>query len=94
MDHSCWIRVTSDAKKPELRLEISNAEPRMIHELVQRTRRLFDLDADLQSVHLALVSSPLLALGIARRPGLRVPGSWDGFELAVRGDWSANQRAA
>ena len=56
----------------------------MIHELVQRTRRLFDLDADLQSVHLALVSSPLLALGIARRPGLRVPGSWDGFELAVR----------
>lgn len=84
VDHSCWIRVSSDAKKPELRLEIANAEPRMIPDLVQRTRRLFDLDADLQAVHLGLLSSPLLALGIARRPGLRVPGSWDGFELAVR----------
>ncbi len=81
---SCWIRVTSDAKKPELRLEIGNAEPRMIPELVQRTRRLFDLDAELQVVHLGLQSSPLLRLGVADRPGLRVPGSWDGFELAVR----------
>ena len=84
LDRSCWIRVTSDAKKPELRLEIANADPRMIPALVQRTRRLFDLDADLQVVQLGLQSSPLLRLGIARRPGLRVPGSWDGFELAVR----------
>ncbi len=84
VDHSCWIRVSSDAKKPELHLEIANAEPRMIPDLVQRTRRLFDLDADLQVVHSGLQSSALLAAGIARRPGLRVPGSWDGFELAVR----------
>ena len=84
VDHSCWIRVSSDEKKPELRLEIANAEPRMIHELVQRTRRLFDLDADMQVVHFGLQSSALLTAGIARRPGLRVPGSWDGFELAVR----------
>ena len=84
LDRSCLIRVTSDSKKPELRLEISHAEPRMIPELVQRTRRLFDLDADLHAVHACLVSSTLLAGGIAHRPGLRVPGSWDGFELAVR----------
>ena len=84
LDRSCLIRVTSDSKKSELRLEICNAEPRMIPELVRRTRRLFDLDADLHAVHACLVIEPLLARGIAQRPGLRVPGCWDGFELAVR----------
>lgn len=84
VDNSTWIRVTADASKPELKLEISDADPRMIHDIVQRTRRLFDLDADLQAVHDVLMSSELLKKAIKRRPGLRVPGSWDGFELAVR----------
>ena len=81
---TCLLKVTHDAKKPELRLEIANAAPHMIPDLVLRTRRLFDLDAEMQAVHLGLQSSALLRLGIERRPGLRVPGSWDGFELAVR----------
>jgi len=51
---------------------------------VRGVRRLFDLDADLAAVHSVLASSPLLARAIAKRPGLRVPGAWDGFELAVR----------
>ena len=84
IDNSTWIRVTADSVKPELLLEISGADPRMIHEIVQKTRRLFDLDADLQSVHQVLMTSDLLKKAIKRRPGLRVPGSWDGFELAVR----------
>ncbi len=84
IDNSTWIRVTADPVKPELRLEISDTDPRMIHDIVQRTRRLFDLDADLQAVHQVLMTSDLLKKAIKRRPGLRVPGSWDGFELAVR----------
>ena len=84
INQTCLIRVTRDAKKPELHLEIANADPRMIPDLVQRTRRLFDLDADLQVVNAGLQSSELLRLGIERRPGLRVPGCWDGFEVAVR----------
>jgi AraC family transcriptional regulator of adaptative response / DNA-3-methyladenine glycosylase II len=31
-----------------------------------------------------LSQDPILAPHIAARPGLRVPGAWDGFELAVR----------
>ncbi len=31
-----------------------------------------------------LVKDPTLAPLVAARPGLRVPGAWDGFELAVR----------
>ncbi|QMV24252.1 helix-turn-helix domain-containing protein [Streptomyces sp. SCUT-3] len=51
---------------------------------VQRCRRLLDLDADPQGVDEALGADPLLAPLVAARPGLRVPGHVDGFELAVR----------
>lgn len=78
------IRVSADNKRPELRLQIGNVEPRLIPDIVRRVRRIFDLDADLGIVHATLNQEPLLARGIARRPGLRVPGGWDGFEVAVR----------
>ena len=83
-ERSTWMRVTAAATQPELQLEISTADPRAIPGIVQRTRRIFDLDADLRPVHAALSTSDMLKTGIKRRPGLRVPGCWDGFELAVR----------
>jgi AraC family transcriptional regulator, regulatory protein of adaptative response / DNA-3-methyladenine glycosylase II len=83
-DQSTWIRVTSDKKKPELCLEISDVHPKMIPDIVRRVRRMFDLDADLNAVHEVLRATPLLAKGIKKRAGLRVPGGWDGFEIAVR----------
>ncbi len=45
---------------------------------------MFDLDADVQVIGSALSGDPLLAPLVAERPGLRVPGAWDPFELAVR----------
>jgi AraC family transcriptional regulator of adaptative response / DNA-3-methyladenine glycosylase II len=84
VDASAWIRVTADPVKPELRLEISNTDPRAIPDIVRRVRRVFDLDADLAAVHSVLRDEPLLAKAIRKHPGLRVPGGWDGFEIAVR----------
>lgn len=52
--------------------------------LVARLRRLFDLDAPLGPIAATLSADPLLARLVAARPGLRVPGAWDPFELAVR----------
>ncbi|MDZ4379414.1 MAG: AlkA N-terminal domain-containing protein [Xanthomonadaceae bacterium] len=78
------LRITADPQQPELHLQIDGADPRAIPDLVRRVRRLFDLDADLAPVHRVFASDPLLARGIAQRPGLRVPGGWDGFEIAVR----------
>ena len=52
--------------------------------VVARLRRLFDLDADIAAIDGHLAADPLLAPLVGRRPGLRVPGAWDGFELAVR----------
>ena len=78
------IHVFADPRRPELRLRIGATDPRTIPEIVRRVRRMFDLDAELNAVHATLMHEPLLARAIACRPGLRVPGGWDGFEVAVR----------
>ena len=50
----------------------------------QRVRRVFDLDADPAAIHAVLRRDRTLAPILKRRPGVRVPGAWDPFELAVR----------
>jgi AraC family transcriptional regulator of adaptative response / DNA-3-methyladenine glycosylase II len=52
--------------------------------IVARLRLLFDLGADPAVIAAHLAEDPALAPLVAARPGLRVPGAWDGFELAVR----------
>jgi 3-methyladenine DNA glycosylase/8-oxoguanine DNA glycosylase len=52
--------------------------------MVTRVRRLFDLDADPQRIDADLARDRRLAPSVRARPGLRVPGAWDPFELAVR----------
>jgi AraC family transcriptional regulator, regulatory protein of adaptative response / DNA-3-methyladenine glycosylase II len=49
-----------------------------------RARRLFDVDADPRAIRRVLARDPLLAPLLRRRRGIRVPGAWDPFELAVR----------
>ncbi|MBI2691208.1 MAG: DNA-3-methyladenine glycosylase 2 family protein [Solirubrobacterales bacterium] len=50
----------------------------------ERVRRLGDLDADPIAADAALSEDPLLRASVASRPGLRVPGSVDGDEIAIR----------
>jgi DNA-3-methyladenine glycosylase II len=71
---------TGDALEVELDFPDAAALP----EIVVRLRRLFDLDADLAAMQRHLAAHPLLARLIDERPGLRVPGAWDGLELAFR----------
>ncbi len=52
--------------------------------LVRRLRRLFDLDTDAQHIAEQLGTDPLLAKAARRHPGVRVPGCWRRFEVAVR----------
>ena len=51
---------------------------------VERSRRLFDLDADPAAVADVLGDDPVVGPLVRKRPGLRVPGHVDGAELAVR----------
>ena len=45
---------------------------------------MFDLNADWASIVKTLRHDPALASSVQADPGVRVPGSWNGFELAVR----------
>jgi AraC family transcriptional regulator of adaptative response / DNA-3-methyladenine glycosylase II len=45
---------------------------------------VFDVGADIEAIGAHLSRDPFLARLVSLRPGLRAPGGWDGFELAVR----------
>lgn len=55
-----------------------------LSQIVQRCRNLFDLDADPAAIAAILGADPIIAPLVEKRPGLRIPGSINGFELAVR----------
>lgn len=77
------IEVKRDAAAPQLlvRIELSRYEA-LLH-LVERVRRIFDLGADPLPIANHLRRDPRLKPLLDARPGLRVPGAWDGFELSV-----------
>jgi AraC family transcriptional regulator, regulatory protein of adaptative response / DNA-3-methyladenine glycosylase II len=52
--------------------------------IIARIRRMFDLSAEPAAIAAVLSSDPVLAPLVSVRPGLRVPGGWNGFEIAVR----------
>ena len=52
--------------------------------IIARIRRMFDLSAEPGAIVSVLSSDPVLAPLVSARPGLRVPGGWDGLEIAVR----------
>ncbi|SOE49920.1 ADA regulatory protein / Methylated-DNA--protein-cysteine methyltransferase [Orrella dioscoreae] len=52
--------------------------------IIARLRRVFDLASDPLAIGAQLSQDPLLAPLVQARPGLRLPGAWDGFELAMR----------
>ena len=67
-----------------LRVAIRCSRLSVLPAIIARVRRVFDLSADPQAICAQLARDPVLAPLVAARPGLRVPGAWDGFELAVR----------
>jgi AraC family transcriptional regulator, regulatory protein of adaptative response / DNA-3-methyladenine glycosylase II len=83
-DHAGWIRVTDVPAKRSVAVELTHSLTPVLPALLGRLRHLFDLAArpDLIAAHLA--DSELLAAPVSENPGLRVPGAFDGFELAMR----------
>jgi AraC family transcriptional regulator of adaptative response / DNA-3-methyladenine glycosylase II len=68
----------------QLVLRVSLPTTRGLVAVVDRVRRVFDLAADPHAIARHLRRSVRLRPLVAARPGLRVPGAWDPFELAVR----------
>jgi AraC family transcriptional regulator, regulatory protein of adaptative response / DNA-3-methyladenine glycosylase II len=72
------------ADKNRVNVSVRFPDIAALPQIIARVRRVFDLAADPDTIGAHLSQDPLLAPLIAARPGLRVPGAWDGFELAVR----------
>jgi AraC family transcriptional regulator of adaptative response / DNA-3-methyladenine glycosylase II len=70
----------ADGVEADLALADARDEP----EALRRARALFGLDQDPAAARAVLGADPVLGPLVARRPGLRVPGVVDGFELAAR----------
>ena len=78
------FEVSLDKSRLALRTRIRFGDPRALYFIVERIRALFDLNADWAKIAKGLVGDPMLAKRLNADPGLRVPGCWNGFELAVR----------
>ncbi len=76
--HAGWIAVALSPAKPTLRVTVSASLATALPPALSRVKALMDL-----ACHPADVAQALGRLA-ARRPGLRVPGAFDGFETAVR----------
>jgi 3-methyladenine DNA glycosylase/8-oxoguanine DNA glycosylase len=72
------------ARADALEVKLCGVPARELFPAVERVSRLFDVDADTLAIASALGATPELAPLIRARPGLRVPGAWDAFEIAVR----------
>ncbi len=78
------LEVRQDPAGGQLLVRIELPRYESLMSVVERVRRIFDLAADpLQIAHQLSRDSTLQPL-LAARPGLRIPGIWDGFEAAVR----------
>jgi AraC family transcriptional regulator of adaptative response / DNA-3-methyladenine glycosylase II len=77
--HAGWVEVRRAARgKPALAIRLAPSLSAVIPQVIARVKHLFDLACDPQAV-----AERLGALAVAR-PGLRVPGAFNGFEVAVR----------
>jgi AraC family transcriptional regulator, regulatory protein of adaptative response / DNA-3-methyladenine glycosylase II len=78
------IELAAQPDREEVRLRVLGEESVDPSALSATARRLLDLDADSSIVDAALSSDPSLRPLVRATPGLRLPGTADGFELVVR----------
>jgi AraC family transcriptional regulator of adaptative response / DNA-3-methyladenine glycosylase II len=83
-DGHAIIEVRPDKRDGYLSLTLDSVNTNALFEIVQTAREVFDLDAPVQEIHKVLGRDPALQKLLRRNRGVRVPGAWDGFELAVR----------
>jgi AraC family transcriptional regulator, regulatory protein of adaptative response / DNA-3-methyladenine glycosylase II len=78
------VDVSLDEPNNALLARVQFGDPRALFFIVERLRAMFDLNADWAAIAPGLRSDPELAKRVDAEPGLRVPGCWSGFELAIR----------
>ena len=79
-----YFEVSLDKSKDALAVRIEFGDPHSLFFIVERIRAMFDLNADWAAIVQSLRGDSALAAAVDAAPGLRVPGCWNGFELATR----------
>lgn len=82
-DHGV-VEVQPDARDGYLSLTLHSVNTNSLFETVQSAREVFDLDAPVDEIGSTLGRDKALRKVLKKFPGIRVPGAWDGFELAIR----------
>ena len=82
--HTGWIHVRHVPARRVLLAELTRSLMPVLPALLTRLRGMFDLSARPDIISAQLMLDPLLTDIVAANPGMRVPGAFDGFELAVR----------
>lgn len=77
-NHLGWLLATFDEPHCRVNLTVSDSLAGVLPQVMARVRALLDLDADPSAINAVLRSF------FPHGDGLRVPGTLDGFELAVR----------
>ena len=79
-----YFEVSLDEARDALRVRIQFGDPQSLFFIIERIRAMFDLSADWATIVQSLRADPVLEGRVKADPGLRVPGCWNGFELATR----------
>ena len=82
--HQGWLAAEPLQGAAALRVTLSSSLLPVLPQVLARLRRTLDLDANATVIDAHLGSDVRLAALVSNTPGLRVPGAFDGFELALR----------
>ncbi|MBT2336995.1 helix-turn-helix domain-containing protein [Variovorax paradoxus] len=76
--HAGWLQLRFDIEREQMLLSVSDSLAAVLPIVISRARAMLDLDAEPMAINAALHEA------FPHGDGLRVPGTVDGFELAVR----------
>jgi AraC family transcriptional regulator of adaptative response / DNA-3-methyladenine glycosylase II len=79
-----WIKVEPIVGRNALAVELATSLLPVLPEVLTRLKHQFDLSARPDVIGAQLATEPRMKRAVGQYPGLRVPGAFDGFELAVR----------
>jgi AraC family transcriptional regulator of adaptative response / DNA-3-methyladenine glycosylase II len=82
--HSGWVKVECAAEENHMLVTLPTTLTPVLMKVLARVRHLFDLDANPQVIAEQFRTDARLFSIIEKAQGLRVPGGWDGFEIAMR----------
>jgi AraC family transcriptional regulator, regulatory protein of adaptative response / DNA-3-methyladenine glycosylase II len=82
--HQGYFAVSLNDARDALAVRVQIDALHALYGIIERIRSMFDLNADWAAISRSLGADIEFAARLRAAPGLRVPGCWDGFELAVR----------